>query len=359
MFSSENNNRRLLIPLLTHLFLLSDGLGVRVQLQHSLLVLQWVLLQHARSSGLGLSGWSDNSLDLSRTNQSESVSVGDNVARQGVVDLDGLGGVRAVDGVQGLESSLGPDDKSTQVGTGSQLQQAQTRHVGGVDTWDVSQGLGDTVVVSVDDQRTLSLGESSTSQLTLTSSHSLGLDDSDDVLVGTDGLQNGNGVLGLGDGLEVVGNNQRQLLHLLNLVASGQNQRSHAGSSNSRGSGVTLLVVVDSHVPSSPGLGWSEHTTTPTHVTESTLAGTVGTTTTDSWDSGDSTSGTPGLGGGLVTSLAGDSVSLSLVLVDSGEDRLNNVTSDWSSKNSRQLHLGGGFLTLGGDDGNLWTGRHV
>lgn len=329
-----------------------ESLGVWVQSQHDLLVLQWVLLQDVRSLGVGLASWSDNSLDLSGVDQRLVVGVGNNVGWQSVVGL-GL-----VNRVQGLESSLGPNDKSTQVSTWSQLQQAQTGNVGSIDTWDVSQSLGDTVVVGVNHQWTLLLDKSSVSQLTLTGSHLLGLEDSDNVLVGTDSLQDSNGFLGLLDGLEVVRNNQWQLSNLLDSVASGQNQRGDSRSSNGRSGGVTLLVLVHLDVPSSPGLGWGEHTTASTHVTESTLAGSVGTGTTNSWDSGNSTTGTPGLSRGLVTSLFGNSVSLSLVLVDSDEDRVNHVGSDWGSENSRQWQLGGGLLALGGDNGNLRT-RHV
>lgn len=328
------------------------GLSVRVQSQHNLLVLQWVLLQDVRSLGRSLVGWSDNSLDLRRVDQGLVVGVRDNVGWQRVASLV------VVDRVQRLNGSLGPDNESTQVSTWSQLQQTQTGNVGSVDTWNVSQGLGNTVVVSVDNQWTLLLDESSASQLTLTSSQLLGLDDSDDVLVGTNSLQSGNSLLGLGDGLELVSENQWQLLDLLDSVASGQNQRGDSRSGNSRSSSVTLLVLVHLDVPSSPSLGWSEHTTTSTHVTESTLAGSVSTGTTNSWDSGNSTTGTPRLSRSLVTSLLRNSVSLSLVLVHSGENGVDNVGSDWSSENSWQRQLGGGLLALGRDNRNLRT-RHV
>lgn len=334
------------------------SLGVRVQSQQNLLVLQWVLLQDVGSLLSGLASRSNDFLDFSRVDQSGDIGVGDDVRWQGVVGLDGLGGVGTVDRVQGFEGTLGPDDESTQVSTRGQLQQAQVLDVGGFDTWDVSQGLDKTVVLGVDDQWTSSLGESSTSQLTLTGSQLLGLDDLDNVLVGTDGLQDGNGVLGLGDGLEVVGDDQRQFLDLFNSVTSGQNQRGDGRGSDGRGSGITLLVMVDLDVPLSPSLGWSEHTTTTTHVTESSLTGTVGTTTTDSWDSGNSSTGTPGFGGGLVTGLLGDGVCLSLVLVDSDKDRVDQVWSDWSREDNWQKQLSGGLFTLGGDDRNLWTSRH-
>ncbi|KAH3676458.1 hypothetical protein WICPIJ_009114 [Wickerhamomyces pijperi] len=92
--------------------------------------------------------------------------------------------------------------------------------------------------------------------------------------------------------------------------------------------------MVNLDVPFSPGLSWSKHTTTTTHVTESSLTRSVGTTTTNSWNSGNSSTSTPGFSRGLVTSVFSDSVSLSLVLVNSSENRVNNVWSDWSREDS-------------------------
>lgn len=261
----------------------------------------------------------DDGLDFIGVDDSGDVGVGDDVSWK-----------RGVDRVQSSEGGFGPDDESTQVGTWSQLQQAEGSDVGGLDTWDVSEGLDDTVILSVDDQRTSSLGESSASHLTLTCSHLLGLDDLDDVLVGVQSLQSSNGVLGLFDRLQVVGDNQWDFSNLFDSVTSSQNKGGDGGSSNGRSSGVLLFVVVHLDVPSSPDLGWSEHSTTSTHVTEGSLTGSVGTTTSNSWNSGDSSTGTPGFSRVLHTCVGCNSVSLSLVLVHLGEDRVDNIWSDWS-----------------------------
>ncbi|KAH3673894.1 hypothetical protein OGATHE_001874 [Ogataea polymorpha] len=331
--------------------LLGEGLGVWVESQQNLLVLQWVLLQNVSSLLGGLASRSDNSLDLSRVDQSGDVRVGDNVGWQSVARF-GL-----VDRVQSSKGRLGPDDKSSQVGTWSQLQQAQSGDWSGLDTRQVSESLDKTLVLAVDNQWSSSLGESSASQLTLTGSHLLGLDHLDDVLVGTDSLQDSNSFLGLGDRLKVGRHNQWNLRNLLDSVASGQNQRLHSSGSNGRSSGVSLLVEIDLDVPSSPDLGWSEHTTASAHVTESSLAGSVGSATANSWDSGNGSTGTPGLGRGLVTSVLSDGVSLSLVLVDSGEDGVDNIWSDRSLEHGWERQRAGSGLAVEADDGNLRSGH--
>ncbi|KAH3668253.1 hypothetical protein OGAPHI_002007 [Ogataea philodendri] len=331
--------------------LLREGLGVWVESEQNLLVLERVLLQDVSSLLGSLASWSNNGLDLSRVDQSSNIGVGDDVGWQGVA---GLG---AVDGVKSSESRLGPDDESTQVSTWSKLQQVEGLDRRSLDTWNVSESLDKTLVLSVDDQWTSSLDKSSVSQLTLTGSDLLGLDDLDNVLVGTNGLQDSNSFLGLGNGLKVGRDNQWDLRNGLDSVTSGQNKRLHSSGSNSRSSGVSLLVEIHLDVPSSPDLGWSEHTSTSAHVTESSLTRSVGSTTTNSWDSGNSSTGTPRLSGSLVTSVLGDSVSLSLVLVDSGEDRVNDIWSDRSLEDGWKGEGGRSSLTLEANNGNLRSGH--
>jgi hypothetical protein len=67
-------------------------------------------------------------------------------------------------------------------------------------------------------------------------------------------------------------------------------------------------------VPSSPGLGGCEHSTSTAHVSESTLTCSVGTTTRDSGNTSNSTTSTPRFSRVVVTSKLGNGVSLSLVL---------------------------------------------
>lgn len=332
--------------------LLGESLGVRVQSQENLLVLERVLLQDVRTLLGRLASWSDNGLHLSRVDQSGDVSVGDDVLWKRVSRF-GL-----VDRLQSGKGRLGPDDESTEMSTWSELQQVEGSHVAGLDTWDVSESLDKTLVLVVDNQRTSSLNKSSVSHLTLTGTHLLGFDNLDNVAVGSDRLEQRNSLLGLGDGLNVVGNDKWDLWDLFNSVTSGEDKRLNGRSSNGRSGGVTLLIVVHLDVPLSPDLGGGKHTTGTTHVTESSLTGTVSTTTTDTWNTGNGTTGTPRLSRGLVTSLGGDGVSLSLVLVHSGENRVDNIGTDGCAEDSWKSNLRGRWLSLGGDDANLGACGH-
>jgi len=111
----------------------------------------------------------------------------------------------------------------------------------------------------------------------------------------------------------------------MDFVASGFNERSNSGSSQSGSNSVSLLSQIDFSVPSSPGLKGSEHSTLSTHVTEGTLTRSGGTTSTDSWNSGNSTTCTPGFSGVLHTGVALDSVGLTNVLGNLIVNELNNI----------------------------------
>jgi len=97
---------------------------------------------------------------------------------------------------------------------------------------------------------------------------------------------------------------------------------------------VSLLIDVDSSVPSSPGLQGSEHTTLTALVTESSLSVSMGTRTTNSGNSGYGSTSTPRLSGVLVTLSGINSGSLSSVLGKVGMNELNNVQSDGGLENS-------------------------
>jgi len=77
------------------------------------------------------------------------------------------------------------------------------------------------------------------------------------------------------------------------LLTLGLDECGYTSSSNGRDQRVSLLVNIDVSVPTAPDLGGSEHATTSTHVTESTLARAVSTTTADTRNTGYGTSGTP------------------------------------------------------------------
>lgn len=336
--------------------LLNKGLGVRVKSEHLLLVLERVHLSDVLL--LDLLGGLQDRLDLLRLDDSRDISVGQNVGGQSVARLGGGNGLGAPDVVEQVEGTLGPDDESAKVRAGSELEQVEVSDVAGLNAGDVSESVNQTLVLGVDNEGTSSLGPSSVSELTLTGSDGLGLDDSGNVSVGTDGLEGGNGVLGLGDGLEVVGDNEGDLSDGLDSVTSGKDKGSNSGSSNGRGSGVSLLVEVHLDVPLSPGLGGSEHSSASAHVTESGLAGSVGSGSSNSGDSGNGSTSTPGLGGGLLTSVGGNGVGLSLVLGNTGPDGVDDIGSDGGledgGENDGDTGVGAGNTV----DGNLRSSGH-
>lgn len=156
--------------------------------------------------------------------------------------VTGLGGVNLV---QGAESTLGPDDEPADVTTGGQLQQVQGGDGAGLDTGNVPQGLDDTLVVLVDDQRSSPLPVPPVPHLSLSGPDLPRVGDLDNVRVGLDGLQELDGLLGLLERLGRVGQDKGNLLDLLDSVSSGEDQRGKGRSSQSRGDGVSSLVLVD------------------------------------------------------------------------------------------------------------------
>ena len=174
---------------------------------------------------------SDNILDLIGVDDSGQIGVGEQGAVQlvSLLLLSGLS-VRAEDVVQGLEGAGGPDDESTQLATGGELSQVQTVHVADLDAGNVAEGLGELdVLVGEDDQGTLSEFVSSASHFALAGSKSLVLDDFGDVFVGSESLEETDGILGLFVALELVINDQRKLRDVLDSVASGHDQGKQGG----------------------------------------------------------------------------------------------------------------------------------
>ncbi len=79
------------------------------------------------------------------------------------------------------------------------------------------------------------------------------------------------------------------------------NQRRDAGSRDSGAHGVSLLIRIDSMVPSPSGFGRREHSSASAHVAVSGLARTVGPAASDARNTGDGTASAPGSGRCLMT----------------------------------------------------------
>lgn len=229
--------------LLTKLLLL-EGSRVGVQTQHDLLVLERVLLLHTGTLGLGLAlGGVEDALDFGAVDETGKVGLGDNVAGEEEVLLEGGGlGGGTVDLVEGLEAGGGPDNESAEVTTRGQLQQVQGVDGRGLDTDDVAETLDQLLAINlgvVDDERTATLAVAAASQLALAGAQLLGALDLLDIGTSTNSLQEteSGGGLGKGSGLEGGGvDDKRNLGDGHDLVAAGEEEGGDGGRSQSGGS---------------------------------------------------------------------------------------------------------------------------
>jgi len=193
--------------------------------------------------------------------------------------------------------------------------------------------------------------------LSLTGTDLSGVGNLDDVGVSLDRLEELDGDLGLGDGLGGVGNDEWDLLDLLDTVTTGEDKGRESRCGKSRGNGVSALTLVDLDVPLPPGLGRSEHPSTSAHVTESGLSGPLGTTTGDTGDTSDGTTGTPRFSRGLMTGVLSDGVCLTPVLVHGLVHLLDNIQPDRSGEDGWEGKRPGSLSGVG-EDVDSWSRGH-
>lgn len=234
--------------------LLGESSGVRVKTEHDLLVAERVLLLDTLTLGacVALGGVEDR-LDFRRVDETGQVGVGDNVLGQDVVLLEGGGGGGgAVDLVEGLEGGGGPDDEAAEVTTGGELEEVEGLDGAGLNTGNVAEGTDELLAVGlgvVDDKGTAALAEAAVTELTLTGAHLLGLLDLGEFGAGTEGLEEGNGSLGLGQGSTLEGlrvNDQGNLGDVGDTVTAGEKQSGDGRSSEGRGGSETSVQVSSS-----------------------------------------------------------------------------------------------------------------
>ena len=278
--------------------LLGEGLGVRVEPEHDLLVLERVLLEDTGLSSLLLGGpapdWSEDTLDFARVDQAGEVGLGDDVGRQEVVllPLAGLGG-GSVYGVEGTEGRLGPDDEASEVTAGGELEEVQGRYGAGLNTGDVAESLhdvGGTLVGRVeDDERTTALAVTAATELPLSGTGLARGGDLGDVLVGTDTLQESDGSASLGQVVESSGSDDEgKLGDLRDAVTTGLDEGNGSRGGQGRCSSKTTLPLGDFDVPLAPSLGGRKHTTGTALITEGSLTGAMGSPSRDTGNTGDS-----------------------------------------------------------------------
>lgn len=249
-----------LVGLLGTQVLLDEGGVVRVEAEQNLLVLEGVLLLDTSALGEGSTlGGVEDALDLGAVDQTGEVGVGNNVGgnQEVLLQLGGLGG-GAVDVVEGLEGSRGPDDEATEVTTRGELEEVQGVDIAGLDTGHVAEALDELLAVGggvVDDQGTAALAVAAATELALTGAELLGVLGLEDIGGGTDGGQEleSSGSLGSSSTLEDGGvDNQGDLGDLGDLVTTGQQKRSDGRGGDGRGDGVPTLGLRHLDVPLAP-----------------------------------------------------------------------------------------------------------
>lgn len=278
--------------------LLRVSLGVWVEAEQDLLVVEWVLLLHDSALGDGTTlDWTEHRLHFGAVDELGNVWLCDDVGWEEEVPLElrWLGGA-AVDGVEGGKGGGSPDDEATKVTTWGELEEVQGIDWASLDTWDVAESMNKVLAVLlwlVDDERSTALLVTAAPKLALTGAQLAGVLDLAELLTSTDGVEESDSSGGLLDG--AVGesrgsDNERDLWDGRDVVTAGEEESGAGRGSDGRSSCEALLAKVDLLMPLAPDLGGSEHATRATLVTERGLTGTVSTTTRDTGDTGDSTS---------------------------------------------------------------------
>ena len=172
-----------------------------------------------------LASGADDRLDLIRVDKAGDVGVGDLGCGEDVVLLVDRGLVEgAEDIIEESESILGPDDEAAEMSTRRKLEKVKAANVDELDTREVTEGLDDTLILVVDNEGATTLTVATIPELALASPQLARGGDLDDVSVGLERLEESDCLLGLGEALDLGGDNQGNLLDLLDAVATGENE---------------------------------------------------------------------------------------------------------------------------------------
>lgn len=241
---------------------------------------------------------SEHALHLVRVDNLSNIRVGEHFSSQEIVFPHGTG---TSDGTELLlefsQSTFSEDQQSTELssrGKGLDVKSVNVEHVNALN---VSHGSNKGLCLVGDNQKwASSLLESLVPHLSSAGSHGFGLNDSLDVFVEPEGFQQSDGVLGLGNLVDSIVPNKRELRHAVDSVSSGGDKSPDGGGSQSRSQSVSSLSEIDFSVPPSPRVEREGHSSLPAHVTKCSLTTSRGTGTSDTRDSGNGSAGSPGLG---------------------------------------------------------------
>jgi len=270
----------------------SSHSSVGVQSDQSSDVLEWVALgRDSSNSSLG----SKSTLDFVGVDNSSQISVGHKRSRELVVTLNLRSLlVSSEDGVELLESVLGPNAESTKMSSRSQLQKVEVVDTDQLDSGDVSESLDKGTLLVEDDQRTAALNVSSVSHLSFSWAKLPRLDNLGDISESVQSMEEGSGLGGLVNVVDsLVVNDEGDLSDGLDSMSTSHDQSRDSRSGNSGGQSVSLLGDVDLAVPSSPDLSGGKHSTSSAHVTKSSLTSSMSSTSRYSRNTGNGSSSSP------------------------------------------------------------------
>ena len=117
-----------------------------------------------------------------------------------------------------------PDDEASKVPTRSELQEVETPDIDEFNTWKVAEGLDNTVILVVDDERTTALAVTAVPELALACAELARVRDLDDIGVGLKLLEESDRLLRLLEALDGGVNNKRDLGNLLDAVSPGKDE---------------------------------------------------------------------------------------------------------------------------------------
>jgi hypothetical protein len=206
---------------------------VRVELLHHSTVLKRVSLGLVMEFVVG-DGNSDSSelgLNLISVDDAGKIGAVDDIALHGVTGLSlSLGGVGSEDGVEGFKGITGEDDEASDGTTGSELEEVKSVDVAYINSGQVAGGFLDVGVgVSVDDEGSSSVGETSISVLSLSSSHFLGLAHALEISLASKSVE-GREESGSGFEVEAI-SDEREFGDVHNSVSLGENEGGTCGGS--------------------------------------------------------------------------------------------------------------------------------
>ena len=177
----------------------------------------------------------------------------------------------AKDIIEQFERALCPDNESAKVTAWSELQEVESPDINEFDTWQVAEGLDDTVVLVINDQGTTTLAVAAVTHLALSGTEFPGVGNLDDVRVRVEGLEESYRLFGFFEGLDGGGDDEGDFFELFDAVSTCENEGGEGGCCEGGDYCEPALVSVYFDVPFAPGFGRGEHTASTAHVSERTL----------------------------------------------------------------------------------------